>query len=88
MMTIDIETSNLDPNILLNYTIYSYAERDTQIFHDTGVNVLEFMFEKAKKYNLEFKIPKQTTIEEIIKQREFRTFYALFSIGDLCVLGY
>ena len=88
MMTIDIETSNLDPQFLLYYTIYSYAERDTQIFHETGVNVLEFMFEKAKKYNIDFKTPRQNTIEEIIKQREFRAFYALFSIEDLCVLGY
>jgi hypothetical protein len=87
-MTIDIETSKFDRNILLNYTIYSYAERDTQIYNETGVNVLEFMFKKAKKYNIDFQTPRQNTIEEIIEQREFRAFYALFSIEDLCVLGY
>ena len=75
-------------NIIISryYVIYSYSERDAGIYKDTKVNVLKFMYEKSKKYKM---IPSRPEdIEDIVVQRRFREFYALFTLGDLCVLGY
>ena len=84
----DVETSIFDPETLLNYIIYSYAERDHQIYIDSGVNVLEFMIEKAVKYKLDLKGKDPEIVQEWVKNMEFRKFYSLFSIEDLAVLGY
>ena len=69
------------------YIIYTYSERDEEIYNNTGVNTLEFMHQKVNQYSL---TPRRSTesIYEIIKQRRFREFYSLFSMADLCVLGY
>jgi hypothetical protein len=68
------------------YVIYSYSERDSEIYCDTKVNVLKFMYEKSKKYKLMPSRPEE--IEDIVAQRRFREFYSLFTLEDLCVLGY
>lgn len=86
---IDIETSTLEPKILLQYVIYSFAERDNQIFYTTGENVLQTMVDKARRYKLAMKVdisPKD--VDQLVKDREYRKFYSLFSFDDLCVLGY
>jgi hypothetical protein len=83
---IDIETSTLEPKILLQYVIYSFAERDNQIFYTTGENVLQTMVEKARRYKLTMKVDKD--VDQLVKDREYRKFYTLFSFDDLCVLGY
>jgi hypothetical protein len=86
---IDIETSTLDPEILLQYVIYSFAERDSQIFYASGKNVLESMVKKARRYNLTFQNKmKPEDVDKLVKDREYRKFYSLFSFDDLCVLGY
>jgi hypothetical protein len=86
---IDIETSTLDRDILLQYVIYSFAERDSQIFYASGQNVLESMVAKARRYDLTFKGNiKPEDVDQLVKDKEFRKFYSLFSMGDLCVLGY
>jgi hypothetical protein len=87
MMTIDVETSLIGSSIIYNYVIYSYAERDHQIFLETGVNTLEFMFQKSKKYNLFYKCTPQE-LQDFIKDKDFRNFYKQFTLDDLCVLGY
>ena len=87
MMMIDVETSPIDSRILHYYIIYSYAERDHQIFLEKGVNTLEFMFQKAEKYNLLYKCTPQE-LQDFIKDKDFRNFYKQFSVDDLCVLGY
>lgn len=86
---IDIETSTLDPKILLQYVIYSFAERDNQIFYTTGENVLQTMVEKARRYKLVLKVDiSSKDLEQLVKDRDYRKFYSLFSFDDLCVLGY
>lgn len=86
---IDIETSTLDPEILLQYVIYSFAERDSQIFYSSGENVLENMVKKARRYKLTFKGKiKPEDVDQLVKDKEYRKFYSLFSFEDLCVLGY
>ena len=84
---IDIETNRLlSEQQKRYYVIYSYSERDTEIYQDTKVNVLKFMYEKSKKYKM---IPSCTDdIEDIVAQRRSREFYSLFTLDDLCVLGY
>jgi hypothetical protein len=68
------------------YVIYSYSERDSEIYCNTKVNVLKLMYEKSKKYKLTPSRPED--IEDIVAQRRFREFYSLFTLEDLCVLGY
>jgi len=87
MMTIDVETSLIGSSIIYNYVIYSYAERDHQIFLETGVNTLEFMFQKSEKYNLFYKCSPQE-LQDFIRDKDFRNFYKQFTLDDLSVLGY
>lgn len=86
-MFVDVETSLMSSSILYNYVIYSYAERDHQIFLETGVNTLEFMFQKSQKYNLLYKCT-QSRLQDFISEKDYRNFYAQFSLDDLSVLGY
>jgi len=86
-MTIDVETSLIGSSIIYNYVIYSYAERDHQIFLETGVNTLEFMFQKSEKYNLFYKCSPQE-LQDFIRDKDFRNFYKQFTLDDLSVLGY
>ena len=85
---IDIETdTTMCEQQKRYYVIFSYSERDAEIYKDTKVNVLEFMYEKSKKYDM---IPRRADepIEDIVAQRRSREFYSLFTLNDLCVLGY
>lgn len=86
-MTIDVETSLIGSSILHNYIIYSYAERDHQIFIVSGVNTLEFMFQKSEKYNLFYACTPQE-LQDFIRDKDFRNFYKQFTLDDLSVLGY
>lgn len=87
MINIENDFNTFRNEELRYYTIYSYADRDYEIYEKTGVNALVFMYEKAKMYNMKMKRSLQD-VQDLIKERDYRGFYSLFSLDDLCVLGY
>ena len=87
MIDIESNTDTFREEELRYYTIYTYADRDTEIYDKTGENVLVFMYEKAKMYNMKLK-SSVVDIKDLIKERDYRGFYSLFTLNDLCVLGY
>ena len=82
---IDIESSKLDDKTLTKYIINAYVERDERIYSENGINTLIFAWEKVKAFKLDYK---NKDIETFIKEKNYFLFYSLFSIQDLCVLGY
>ena len=87
MINIENDFNTFRNQELRYYTIYSYADRDNEIYEKTGVNALVFMYEKAKMYNMKMH-QSLHNVEDLIKERDYRGFYSLFSLDDLCVLGY
>ena len=87
MINIENDTNTFEDEELRYYTIYTYADRDYEIYEKTGVNTLVFMHEKAKRYKMEIQRSLHV-VEDLIKERDYRGFYSLFSLDDLCVLGY
>ena len=81
---IDIESDTATDEVKLKYIRELYIQRDLQIWRDKDVNVLEYVFEKAIKYKM---IGYSEKVEKLVKQR-CKSFYNLFSLEDLIVLGY
>ena len=84
---IDIECSKLDDYTLKKNIIKAYVERDERIYSQNGVNTLLFALQKVRAYDLDYEI-NHDIILKLVDQREYYLFYSLFSVGDLCVLGY
>lgn len=81
---IDIESNTATDEEKLKYIRELYIQRDLQIWREKDVNVLEQVFEKAIKYKM---IGYSESLERLVKQR-CQSFYDLFSLEDLIVLGY
>lgn len=84
---IDIESSKLSDYTLKKIIINAYVERDERIYSQNGVNTLLFALQKVRGYALDYEID-HDIILKLVNQREYYLFYSLFSVGDLCVLGY
>lgn len=81
---IDIESNTATDEEKLKYIRELYIQRDLQIWREKDVNVLEQVLEKAMKYKM---IGYSESLERLVKQR-CQSFYDLFSLEDLIVLGY
>ena len=90
-MIIDIETSTLSDRELRDYIIDLYIQRDEEILAERGVNVLEFMLEKTNQYKLfseNYQRINNSYINSLVKEKDFRGFYTLFTLDGLITLGY
>ena len=87
-MVIDIETSTLSDRELRDYIINLYTKRDEEILAERGVNGLEFMLEKTNQYKLFCSNYHYRIINSLVKEKDFRGFYTLFTLDGLITLGY
>ena len=84
MMDIETDLFYTDETKRL-YVIQMYTKRDMAIFEKSKINVLDNMYIKATNYGI---IKDTVATQKLVDERKYSDFYSLFSLDDLCVLGY
>jgi hypothetical protein len=67
------------------YVINMYIQRDKAIYEKSHINVLDNMYIKATNYGM---IKDTVANQKLVDTRNYDEFYSIFSLDDLCVLGY
>lgn len=86
ILNIDIETDGLhSDSTKRTYLICLYTKRDEEIYEKYKINVLDNMYIKATNYGI---VKDTEATQKLVDERKHTEFYSIFSLEELCVLGY